>query len=734
MPEVGRGVLRECLVARLSAASSTPVVVISAPAGAGKSTLARQWQASDQRRHVLVELSPQSDDVAALADLVVDALEQVGPSAHRARTAITLTEPAFTTVTLPAVTRLATSRASDYVLVIDDLQLVTDPACHRLLRVLTEVVPPGSQLALLSREATPSWLARARSEGRLLELTAQDLAFSADEAALVFAVVGVAIDPTAVSQIVEQAEGWAVAVYLTALAMRDNRQPVLAEPPLPHGTDRYILDYLRTEVLDSLDADRRGFLLRTSVLDELRPDLCDAVLGRADAAAVLDSLHTRLQLVQRISVDPVSYRYHHLLQEAAGAQLNADEPAVARALHGRACEWYERRGDLEAAMRHAKQAGDLERVSRIVWAGAPGCVMSGRLARLQHWLADVSDEDVASDRRLTLAAALMTMQTGDAVAMTRWTLKAQAYAGADWRERAGHDEYAATLAAACAVQGDEGLAESERLCEAALRGLPVDSGYRAAAAFIRGVALTLQRDAQSGRRSLHEAERLGRALDAPLLTADSLSWQGVLSLLHGDTSDALRLISAASRIVDENDLDQLATSAHCLTARALALALRHDPAATSALTRARSMAVRTEAIAPWFAVCGRLVQARTAVLLGNGGLARLLIREARERMTPDLADSLAGDLLDAAEASLQALALDGVFPADLTAAELRVLAFLPTHLTFAQIGEHLYLSANTIKTHAMSIYRKLGARSRAEAVDHARTIGLMEGPLALGKE
>ena len=132
---------------------------------------------------------------------------------------------------------------------------------------------------------------------------------------------------------------------------------------------------------------------------------------------------------------------------------------------------------------------------------------------------------------------------------------------------------------------------------------------------------------------------------------------------------------------------------------------------------------------PWFAVCGRLIVARAAVLLGDTAMARQLIAEARTRMTPDLLETLARDLLDEAEAALRASTTDGVASSPLTTAELRVLQFLPSNLTFSMIGEHLFLSTNTVKTHARSIYRKFGVDSRASAVKRARAIGLVEAPV-----
>jgi LuxR family maltose regulon positive regulatory protein len=122
------------------------------------------------------------------------------------------------------------------------------------------------------------------------------------------------------------------------------------------------------------------------------------------------------------------------------------------------------------------------------------------------------------------------------------------------------------------------------------------------------------------------------------------------------------------------------------------------------------------------------VQARTAILLDEPALARALCTEARRHLTPDLAETLLTDLLTETEARLRALQDDRMFAQPLTTAQLRVLQFLPSRLTFDQIGEHLFLSRATVKSHAAAIYRKLGASSRDEAVARACALGLVESP------
>lgn len=728
----GVGVIeREGLLAQLQHSADVPVVMVHAGAGFGKSTVAAQWAQRDPRPHALVRIARFLDDPAALTVALIDALEAVGPgAAGEIRGVVTAAEPGFSAFLLPAVTRLAGTRGGPFVLVVDDIHLLTRPECHEVLNAVAEGVPNGSQLMLLSRVGPPPWVARVRGQGRLLDLGAPDLAFDDEEGRRLLRNLGATLSGEQAAELVTRAEGWPVGLYLMALSLPhrgDQGWPDVRVAPA--GSDVFVVDYLRAEVLAGLAEPTRDFLRRTSILDELSGPLCDAVVGRRDSAAVLSGLSRQLPLV--VPLDDVGhrYRYHHLLADALRADLQGQEPWLVPELHLRASDWFDSHGDQDPAIRHAKEAGDLERTGTLVWAGVPGCIASGRPDRLGSWLGDLDDLQVRSDRWLTLAAAWLGLQTGNPDRMTRWILAAEAHAGPGWATRVAGDEFTASLACIRITIGDFGLEGSIELCRAAQRGLPPESGFRAAAFQNEGVALTLTRRFPEGMASLQQAERLGRALGVHVIEANALAWQGLLALLADDWALGAPLIARAGDLVELHRLDRLATSATSVTALALLQAARSNrDQARVTLGTARRLTSKVSQIAPWFAVAGPLVQARAAILLGDGALARTLCSEAKDHMIPDLADTLLADFLAETEALLRTLQTDGVSAAALTAAELRVLQFLPSRLTFQQIGEHLFLSQTTIKTHAQAIYRKLGVSSRDEAVTRAQSLGLVESP------
>jgi len=727
----GSWVERRALVDRLCTETRATVVLLTGPAGAGKTTVAKQWAAAESRPHQHLPLAAHLDDPAVLADAVVTVLEAVGPPEPLARALVTGQEPTFSSVVLPGLAALMASRATPYVLVLDDVHLLRHADCVRLVRTLADAVPSGSALALLSRGSAPSWLARLRAEQRVLELASDALAFDADEVEALLASLGVGLAPAERDWLLQRTEGWAVALYLEALALRQPGSFVPRQGAARAAHDPSLMrDYIEAEILDSLPGDTRDFLLRTAILDDLDPASCDALLDRTDSAAVLDGLRRATPLVTLVDADRWSYRYHHLLRDTLNAILVTSSAASALAdLRGRAARMYASRGDVDAAVRHSSRSGDVDATADLIWPQVVASLTTGMPDRLARWLEDLPPSDVTANPWLSQAAAWSALQAADQDLMQRWILRSESHAGRGWRARVSTEPYAASLATLEAIVGQVELRDAADLCVDAMTGLRPDDPLRSAAAFIGAVCLTLLRDPDAVPLLL-EAEGLARALDVPLVEADALSWRGVLSVLGGDVVEGTRLIFEASSLIADHELVRLATSAHCITAQALAHALRqdHDRAAI-ALATSRRLTLAAEGIAPWFHVCGRLVQARAALILGDGALARLLLTEARSAMTPDLARSAAQEMIEAAEEVLSSTAARGGSMAPLTAAEVRVLQFLPSHLTFPQIGEHLFLSGNTVKTHALSIYRKLGVASRHDAVTSAQVLGLVEAPM-----
>jgi LuxR family maltose regulon positive regulatory protein len=717
------------LLDRLTRSDGASVVVVSASAGSGKSVLLVQWEERDLRPHRTVRLAPWHDNPAALAQLLLDALDDLGPSTFEVRSVVTDAEPRFSGTLLPALAEVLATRDRSFVLVLDDVHLLSDPGCTSVLEVLCSHVPPGSQVALASRTATPEWLARTRAEGRLLELGPRDLAFDEDEVAAFVRDQGLELDAALVAELAERTEGWPVGLYLAARSLADGAR--LGEVPAGArglGADRSIRDYLRTQVLAPLDDDQRAFLRRTSLFETVTADLCDTVLERDDSAAMLATLQRRLQLVVPLDRAGTAYRYHHLLGEALAADLAEHDGAVAPGLHARASAWCMRQGQIDEAIRHATGSGDLVLTGQLVFLCVPLAVGIGNPDRLVRWLGAIPESDVASERWLTLSACWLAIMLGDDTdGVTRWLLHAQQHAGTTWRADSATDEYAAHVAVVSMIAGRGGVEETVELAARAPRGLPQDSPFRAPALFMATLAAGISGHDKDAERYSEEGLQIARSFGIASAEAYLLSWRALAALRRGDAATAVDVADRIDQLVREHHLERLATTglAMSVLAAVRASAGRLEDAA-AALGTARRLSLLMRAITPWFSVLGPVLQARCLVHLGDHDGARLLLGEARGYLTDDLRRTWLVELADDTEALMRTVPAQGGTATALTAAEMRVLQFMPTHLTYPRVGEHLFLSANTVKTHALSIYRKLGVTSRDQAVVEARSLGLLE--------
>ena len=720
---------RRALIRRLRSHRSCRLVLVSAPAGYGKTTVLAQWARADERPFAWVTLDPGDDDPVVLGSYLLAALAEVEPVDAEFRARWTGDEPMFSATVLPALSRLIASRRIPFVLAVDDAQHVASRASRAMLRVVADAMPVGSQLAIASRTQAPLPVARLRAQGVIVEIGIGELALDPAEAGAVLAASGQAVDPRDAHSIIERTEGWPVGVYLSGLALRADRDTVVLARDLG-GDSPFIADYLRSEILDSTDPDTLRFLLRTSVLDRLCGPLCDAVLAGTGSAERLLGLQRVNLLVVPLDGRDRWYRYHQLLSDELRAELGRREPGTVPLLHARASRWYEANGGLDAAIWHAKASGDMARTGELVWTRAPDYLSTGRQDTLRRWLRDLGERQIASSSRLALSASWLSLQSADPEGMRRWLLFAEAREGADWRARIGHSEVAAGIAILHALIAVDGFESMRALAAAAYSGLPPDSTWRSMCCLLEGVALRFTDRIGEAEARLREGEQTALSLAAPGVRAACLASLGNLAIDRGDWRAAAALIEQTREAVVANNLHRVSTAAHSMSAMALLLAHDGDRAeARSALNTARRLGAEIGAIAPWFAVEGRTVQARAALLLGDPAEARLLVDEARTILAAVGPSPVLESMVESTAAAVGAAPPTTAAPeTTLSTAELRVMQYLPTHLSFPQIAQRLRLSRHTVKSQALSAYRKLGVRCRADAVESARALGLIESP------
>ena len=269
--------------------------------------------------------------------------------------------------------------------VLDHTEAVTNKRCLNTIAELALHLPPGWRFALASRTKVPLPTARLRAQGRIMEVGAEDLAMSAEEASSLLEGAGVKPDVASTSELVQRTEGWPTGLYIAALAIRAAHRQSEAGFTFT-GDDRFMGDYLRSELLDRVSGSEVLFLIRTAVLDRMCGSLCDAILGATASGRVLEQLESRNLLVVPLDRRRDWYRYHHLFRELLQAELRRREPDLVQDLHVRAAAWYEANAMPEAAIEHAQAAGDNDRVARLVLELAQPVWAGGRVVAVLRWM------------------------------------------------------------------------------------------------------------------------------------------------------------------------------------------------------------------------------------------------------------------------------------------------------------------------------------------------------------
>lgn len=711
----------------------TPVVSFLAPPGYGKTTLLHQWAEVERRRFAWLSLDAKDNDPVVLLTYVALALDRIEPLGPGVYEALASPRVSIGSTLVPRLGAAISATTRPLVLVVDDVHLLHDRDGADALMTLAEHLPAGSQLAIVGRDAPTIAIARLRADGRVLEIGRDDLALDALEAASLMRGVGVTLPREQLNHLVDRTEGWPVGLYLAALSFQaDGPEP--SNPASIAGADRSVADYFRSEFLKNLSRRTVAFLTRTSVLHTLSGPLCDAVLERTGSARTLESVARRNLLLLPLDPEGHRYRYHHLFREMLRADLERREPGIAPRLLRRAAGWCEEHGLTEDALDYAQDAGDADRAARLLPSVLLPAHNHGRLVTVRRWL-DWFDERDLIEPYPTIAAlgAGVLALMGDAIDAERWVAAAEPGADGPVIVEGGPvlaDGVTPAVALLAMVRATMLAHGTERLVHdagLARERVPSGSPWRATALLVSGIAHLLTGDDAGADVDLLGAVEVGEVSGSADTVAVALCERAIIAMALERWSAAHLDAERARSIVRRAHLDEYVTSAlvHAVTAR---MAIHDgDPAgAHKSLVRAQRARVRLTYAIPWLAVQVRLELARAYRSLADPAGARTVLREVDEifRRRPDLG-VLGAQLADIRE-QLESVPVGAPGMSTLTAAELRLFPYLSTYLTFPEIGERLFLSRHTVKTQAISIYRKLGVSSRREAIERARELGLID--------
>jgi LuxR family maltose regulon positive regulatory protein len=563
-----------------------------------------------------------------------------------------------------------------------------------------------------------------RSRGsRAVEVGVAELAMGAREARLLLEGAEVGLPDADVDELVGRTEGWPVGLYLAALALRAGGPHPSAGSAFT-GQDRFLADFLRSELLDRLSPELVRFLTRTAVLDQMSGPLCDAVLASGGSGRLLASLEGSNLLLVALDRRQEWYRYHQLFRELLLAELDRREPGLAPQLHDRAAAWCEANGLPETAIDHAQAAGDPDRVARLVWELAQPAYAAGRFSTVRHWLAWFEDQGM--------------VQRYPPVAVQGAWLHALAGRPADaerWADAAERSSFAGTLPDGSTTESWVALLRAllcrdgiERMlvdAQTAVAGLDPGSPWLATAILLEGIGYLLDGQADRADPILeHAAEVAAEARAMPAASA-ALAQRSIVAMDRDEWDQAGTLAERALWVMRAGRLDNYVMSPLIYAVAARTATHRGDVAlAREQLAQAAKLRPLLTYAMPHRAVQALLELGRAHLGLDDGAAARTVLSQARDilQRRPDL-----GILPRQAEELWSRTDTIHQKPTglpSLTTAELRLLPLLPTHLTFAEIGQQLYVSRHTVKTQAISVYRKLGVSSRSQAVQRLQELGL----------
>ena len=367
------------------------VILVSAPAGYGKTTLVSSWLKEKKVASTWLSLDGGDNDPIRFLQYLIAALVRIAPSIEDVAVGMLQgIQPAQFESVINLLSNELSTFSDPFILVLDDFHVIRSEAVLKMLSYLLEHLPPQMHLVLLSRTDPPLPLSRLRVRHQLMDIRADQLRFTQDEiAAFLNDAMGLTLSAHDLSSMEMRTEGWIAGLQLAALSMQGCKD-IHGFVSAFTGSHHYVMDYLVEEVLKNQPKKVSTFLLQTSILDRLCGSLCEAVVKADtteldDGQATLEALEDMNLFVIPLDDERHWYRYHHLFADVLRKRLQHQYPHLLPALHRRASEWYEQNGFIAESIQQAIAAGDQDRAARLIEQNGCFLLMSGEVATMLSW-------------------------------------------------------------------------------------------------------------------------------------------------------------------------------------------------------------------------------------------------------------------------------------------------------------------------------------------------------------
>jgi LuxR family maltose regulon positive regulatory protein len=380
------------------------LTLVSAPAGFGKSTLVAGWLSESDQTAAWFSLDEGDNDPVKFWTYLIAAIQTIHQETGiEARQIVSAPQLRSIEPVVISLINDISQLPHDLFLVLDDYHVIETEDVHAGLSYLLEHQPPNLHIILNTRADPAMSLARLRAHSQLIEIRAEDLQFSTEEAAtLLNEKMGLNLKPEHIEALNTHTESWVVGLQLAALSLKGQRSYEAFIEKFTGG-HQFILDYLIEEVLVRLPRAQRAFMLRTSILERFCDELCRAVTGDPSSGQMLDQIRKSNLFLIPLDIEEHWFRYHHLFAEVLYALLEQDHPDEIALLHLKAAAWFESEGYPDEAVEHALRSGDMARARELIVKHWLPVLHRGEVGTVLRWLGALPEEMKADDPILALA-------------------------------------------------------------------------------------------------------------------------------------------------------------------------------------------------------------------------------------------------------------------------------------------------------------------------------------------
>ena len=713
---------RERLQERLRSGSDRRLTLVACPAGFGKTTLLSAWYEAEaaQRLVAWLTLDEGDNDPVVLWSHAIGALQRVNRDVAKSTSSQSLVAPVIDVILPRLVNEL--DGQGEITLILDDFHRVSSEPARASVRWFIEHAPLGFHVVLATRTEPSLPVASLRAHGELLELRASDLRFTNREAdAFLNGRLGLDLTAEDVDNLVGKTEGWPAGLYLAALSL----QPTADRHAFVRtfgGSNRHVVDFLVTEVLGAHTPPAQALMLQTSILERLTGPLCDALMDQEGSAEMLDELSRSNLFLVPLDDEAGSYRFHHVFAQLLRVELERREPGLAPALHRRAYSWHRDHGTTDEAIRHAVAAEAYAEAIELIEAFWIKYANTWRYDTVLAWLRQLPDEVLITDVHLLLIQAWVLSLSA------RQEEAARAIAAVERLGDLGtgplRDGFSSAGASLTMLRAGFPWGDVAAQLEHARRAVELEgpgSPWRPLACWAVGMGLYFEGERDEADEWFAESAALAPASAQWLSGTSSLAFRSLIAGERGRVEEQRILAETAAQFGREHGTEEAVGPVPL--ALGLSLAAHGKPEEALPLIGHGVALARTFG-QPIQLAYALLCEARVLRAVGEHQAARVAIADARSVLDHCPDPGILAETLSTLERPAQIRRVPSE-EGELTPRELGVLQLLRSDLSERDIGRELFVSHYTVHSHVRSIYRKLAVRSRADALERSRELGIL---------